>query len=208
MQSVTDQLGTMRQALNDLTAAMSRLGTQVNDLTSAVKAVQAAKADDSAAKAQPAVSATDLLANAEGDRLGGKLDLALQEYGDYVSKFGDSPQAADAQYYIGSIPLFERRVGRCREGVQRRAAILSRQQEGSGEPILQGRFAGETRPVAGGQRYPQRSPQAIPGQSTGQARTHGKAAALTPAIPIAIRRGPSGISQDGCHQPACVIVCF
>jgi TolA-binding protein len=103
VQAVSDQLNTMRQALNDLNAAVSRVTTQLNDLTNAVKSAQPAKADTSGATTQPDVSATDLLANAEGDRLGGKLDLALQEYGDYVTKFGNTPQASDAQYYIGSI---------------------------------------------------------------------------------------------------------
>ena len=103
VQAVSDQLSTMRQAVNDLTAAMSRVTTQINDLATAVKSAQAAKPDLSGNVAPPEVSATDLLANAEGDRLGGKLDLALQEYGDYVAKFGITPQAADAQYYIGSI---------------------------------------------------------------------------------------------------------
>lgn len=103
VQAVNDQLGTMRQAINDLTAAMSRVTTQINDLATAVKSAQTAKPEPSAATSQPEISATDLLANAEGDRLGGKLDLALQEYGDYVAKFGSTPQAADAQYYIGSI---------------------------------------------------------------------------------------------------------
>jgi TolA-binding protein len=102
VQSLSDQLGTMRQALNDLTSAVSRLSTQVNDLSTEVKSMQPAKVD-AAAAAPPQVSATDLMANAEGDRLGGKLDLALQEYTDYVAKFGTSPQAPDAQYYIGSI---------------------------------------------------------------------------------------------------------
>jgi TolA-binding protein len=63
----------------------------MNDLTVLVKS------------GQPPISATDLLSNAESDRLGGKLDLSLAEYRDYVSKFADSPQASDAQYYIGSI---------------------------------------------------------------------------------------------------------
>jgi TolA-binding protein len=102
VQSVADQVGTMRQALNDLNAAVSRLSTQVNDLSTAVKLLQPAKTDASAAP-QPQLSATDLFANAEGDRLGGKLDLALQEYSDYAAKFGATDQASDAQYYIGSI---------------------------------------------------------------------------------------------------------
>jgi TolA-binding protein len=103
VQSVSDQLSTIRQALNDLTSTVNRLSTQMNDLTTAVKSAQTAKTDTTGSSSQPAISATDLLANAEGDRLGGKLALALQEYSDYATKFGDSPQASDAQYYIGSI---------------------------------------------------------------------------------------------------------
>ena len=103
VQAVSDQLSIVRQALNDLTATMNRLNTQVNDLTTAVKSAQPAKSDASGATPQPEISATDLLASAEGDRLGGKLALALQEYSEYVTKFGTTPQAGDAQYYIGSI---------------------------------------------------------------------------------------------------------
>jgi TolA-binding protein len=107
IQSLSDQLNTMRQATSDLTSAMSRLSTQLNDLSTEVKSMQAAKPDVPGTP-PPQISATDLFANAEGDRLGGKLDLALQEYTDYVAKFGagsqaPTAQAADAQYYIGSI---------------------------------------------------------------------------------------------------------
>jgi TolA-binding protein len=103
IQAVFDQLSTMRQAVNDLTATMSRLSTEVSDLSTAVKSVQTAKPDVSGATPTPQISATDLFANADADRLGGKLDLALQEYSDYAAKFGNTPQAADAQYYVGSI---------------------------------------------------------------------------------------------------------
>jgi TolA-binding protein len=102
LQAISDQQNTTRQAVNDLSAVVSRLTTQMNDLTAIVKSMQPPEIPPAAAQ-QPPISATDLFANAEGDRLGGKLDLSLQEYSDYVSKFGDSPQAPDAQYYIGSI---------------------------------------------------------------------------------------------------------
>jgi TolA-binding protein len=103
LQAISDQSNTTRQAVNDLSAVVSRLTTQMNDLTALVKSMQPAKTGPPAAADQPPISATDLFANAEGDRLGGKLDLSLAEYSDYVSKFPDSPQASDAQYYIGSI---------------------------------------------------------------------------------------------------------
>jgi len=100
VQAVSDQLSTMRQAVNDLTAAMSRLTTQANDLSAALKSSPGFR---SGIAMQPEISATDLFANAEADRLGWKLDLALQEYAEYATKFGNTDQAPDAQYYIGSI---------------------------------------------------------------------------------------------------------
>jgi TolA-binding protein len=103
MQGVSGDLSTMRQALNDLTSAMTRLSTQLSDLSAAVKALQAPKVDAPTDAPHPEISATDLINNAEGDRLGGKLDLALKEYTEYVSKFAGTAQAPDAQYRIGEI---------------------------------------------------------------------------------------------------------
>jgi tol-pal system protein YbgF len=51
----------------------------------------------------PSMSASDLYANAQRDRQGGKLDLALQEFGDYVRWYGNTELAPNAQYYIASI---------------------------------------------------------------------------------------------------------
>ena len=99
MQGMSTHLGTLREAMNDLTAAMTKLSTRVSDLSTALNST-APRADSSG---HPEVSATDLFASAEGDPKGGELDLALQEYAEYVTKFGDSGQAPEALYYIGSI---------------------------------------------------------------------------------------------------------
>jgi TolA-binding protein len=93
----------MRQAMNDLTASMAKLSTQIGDLSAAVKSALTPKTDTGGTAAVPEISATDLFSAAEGDRLSGKFDLALQEYTDFVTKFGAGAQAPDAQYYIGSI---------------------------------------------------------------------------------------------------------
>jgi tol-pal system protein YbgF len=51
----------------------------------------------------PPVDGKTLYANADRDRLGGKNDLALQEYQQYVKYFGDGPFAPNAQFWIGYI---------------------------------------------------------------------------------------------------------
>jgi TolA-binding protein len=103
LQSVSGDLSTMREALSELTSALAKLSTQVNDLGTAVKALQPPKADAAAAAQPPVLSATDLMSSAEGDYLGGKLDLALTEYAQYVSKFGNTDQAPYAQYRVAWI---------------------------------------------------------------------------------------------------------
>jgi TolA-binding protein len=103
VQAEAGDLSTMKNALGDLTAAMTGLTTQLADLSAAVKSMQAPKPDPSAEPARPVLSATDLWNSAEDDRHSGKLDLALKEYTAYVSQFADTDQAPDAQYYIGSL---------------------------------------------------------------------------------------------------------
>jgi len=51
----------------------------------------------------PTISASDLYNNANRDRNGGKLDLALQEYTDYLRWYGNTDLAPNAQYYIAWI---------------------------------------------------------------------------------------------------------
>jgi tol-pal system protein YbgF len=44
-----------------------------------------------------------LYQNANRDRLGGKTDLALQEYQEYVKLYGDGPLAPAAEYWVGDL---------------------------------------------------------------------------------------------------------
>ena len=49
------------------------------------------------------MSATDLYNNAMRDRQGGKMELALQEFSDYLRWYGNTELAPNAQFYIASI---------------------------------------------------------------------------------------------------------
>jgi TolA-binding protein len=104
MDQVSNGLGTMQQAVTDLASLMSRLQTQIGDLSNAVKVLQApAAAPPPQATDKPPLPATDLFAAANGDYHSGKLDLALQEFAEYMKWYADTPTAPEAQYYIGSI---------------------------------------------------------------------------------------------------------
>jgi TolA-binding protein len=115
MDQVSSDVRTLQTAMGDLTNMVSKLQTQLTDLSNVVKVLSA---PPPAAPSQPGVpgatgpggsaelptiSATDLYANADRDRLGGKLDLALSEFSDYLRWYGNTDMAPFAQYYIGWI---------------------------------------------------------------------------------------------------------
>jgi TolA-binding protein len=101
VEQMSGALNTMQQALADLTAAINKLQTQMVDIGNAVKLMQPQVAAPGTEK--PPIGAADLINNAEGDRMGGKTDLALQEYGQYLQWYGDTPMAGVAQFQIGML---------------------------------------------------------------------------------------------------------
>jgi tol-pal system protein YbgF len=103
MDQTTGALTTMQQAVTDLASSMSKLQTQISDLSVAVKLLSAPPAAPPPSGDTPTISATDLFTNADGDYRGGKFDLALDELNKYLKWYGNTASAGDAQYRIGSI---------------------------------------------------------------------------------------------------------
>ena len=116
MDQVSTDLRTVSQAVADLTQMMSKLQSQLTDLNNAVKVIQQPPAPPPSASGTgapgttpggaaeiPPISSQALYDNATRDRMGGKLDLALQEYNDYLKWYGNTDLAPNAQYYIASI---------------------------------------------------------------------------------------------------------
>jgi TolA-binding protein len=113
MDQMSSDLGRLSNAVSDLTSALAKMQTQMTDLINQVKVLQtpvaapppAAGAPGAAvaAPAAPPMSATDMYTGAERDYHGGHLDMALQEYSEFLKYYPDSPQGAAAQFYIGFI---------------------------------------------------------------------------------------------------------
>jgi tol-pal system protein YbgF len=107
----------LRAAVEDITGRMGKLQQQLTDLNKAVQAMQAPPAPPPAAPSAPGAPlsssagspppnlppATVLYENARRDHGGGKLDLALQEFYDYLKYYGNTDMAPNAQFYIGNI---------------------------------------------------------------------------------------------------------
>lgn len=114
-QMSNDFLG-VKESIADLNRQMSRLQTQLVDISNAVKTLSAPPppppgafpGPGGSASGPPAgVSADSLYQNALRDRTSGNLDLALQEFRDYLNWYGNTDYAPSAQFYIGDI-LYQR----------------------------------------------------------------------------------------------------
>ena len=113
MDQMSEALSKVGNAVSDLTAVVAKMQMQLTDLSNAVKLLPTpapapppmggSMAAPSGTTAAPPISATDLYNNADRDRTGGNLDLAVQEFSDYLKYYGDSSQAGSAQFYIGFI---------------------------------------------------------------------------------------------------------
>ena len=112
MDQVSNDLRTVEQAVSDMTGLMSKLQAQLTDVGNAVKVMQAPSpappgqttpGGGAAAPEMPTISAADLYSNARRDLSGGKLDLALQEFSDYLKWYGNTDLAPNAQFYIANI---------------------------------------------------------------------------------------------------------
>jgi tol-pal system protein YbgF len=116
-----DQMSTDFAALSnsvaDLTQRMSKLQTQINDIANTLKVMQDRPAPPPAGNGAPATGtpvtggtppanmppAKDLYDAAQRDRSGGNFDLAMQEFDQYLQWYGNTPLAANAQFFIGQI---------------------------------------------------------------------------------------------------------
>jgi TolA-binding protein len=107
LQSLSSDVGTIKDSVADLHATLAKLATQIGDLGNAVKTMQTPVAPPPGQAAPdpnaPQISASDLISSAERDRSGGSLDLALQEYRDFLKWYPADAQASEAQYRVGWI---------------------------------------------------------------------------------------------------------
>lgn len=106
-----DQMSTefqaLRESIADVSSRMSKMQAQMVDINNAVRTINAPAApppgDGAGAAGLPPAPAETLYANAQRDRLGGKPELALQGFSDYLKYYPTTDLAPNAQYYIAEI---------------------------------------------------------------------------------------------------------
>lgn len=115
LDQMADDLRSVSTNVADLVRRMGGLDNKLTDISSAIRTLQTPAAAPptppgdqaqvpSTAVAPPAAPSADTLwENARRDYSGGKFDLALQEYSDYLRYYPDTDNAPSAAYYIGYI---------------------------------------------------------------------------------------------------------
>jgi len=104
---------TLQQAVGDLTALLGRMQAQLTDISNSIKVMQAPPPPPptggpgggpvAGGSDVPPMSAQKLYETARGDYSGGKYDLAVQEFADYLKYYGNTDLAPNAQFYIAMI---------------------------------------------------------------------------------------------------------
>ncbi|MCC6587416.1 MAG: tetratricopeptide repeat protein [Bryobacterales bacterium] len=121
--TMADEFRILKENMADLNSKMSRLQTKFVDVENAVKTLQAppppppgpaAEGGQQAAPGAPVspaaqagppagVSAETVYRDAYRDRLGGKYDVALQGFQNYLRWYPGTDLACNAQFYVGDI---------------------------------------------------------------------------------------------------------
>jgi len=115
LDQMSTEVSALRESVADISSQMGKLQQQVIDIGNAVRTIQSPAApppsgtpgtgpgSGPAAGSLPPVPAETLYQNAMRDRSGGKDDLALQEFGDYLKYYGNTNFAPNAQFYIAEL---------------------------------------------------------------------------------------------------------
>jgi TolA-binding protein len=125
MDNMTSELKNTEQNITDLASQLSKILAMLDDMNRAIKVIQTPPApppvDNGSATnpggstsvtpgngqvappGPPPGSSKDMYDNALHDYTSGNPDFALQEFGDYLKYFDNTPLAPNAQYYIGMI---------------------------------------------------------------------------------------------------------
>lgn len=110
MDSMQEDYRYVRETVAELSSKLTKLSTQVTELNSAIRTMQAPPAppasdSQGAMQAGPpqGVTAERLFQDAMRDKSAGNSDLALRQFTDFLNWYASTDQAPEAQYYIGEI---------------------------------------------------------------------------------------------------------
>jgi tol-pal system protein YbgF len=144
VEQLSDEFRGVREAIADLSTRMGKLDAKLTDVSNAVRTLSAPSAAPpsvsgtttpvgaaAATPSGPAPSAAATYENAYRDYSGGKNDLALQQFQEYLKWFRQTDLAPNAQFYIGDIYL---RQGDYENAIKAFDAVLEQFSQNSKTP--------------------------------------------------------------------------
>jgi len=103
--NINNDVSEVRNSVTDLNAQMNKVMQALNDMSIAMKSLQAPAAPPPGSApvsvAPPSVPPGTLFNNAVRDQNSAKYDLAVSEFSDFLRLYPDDPNAAAAQFNIG-----------------------------------------------------------------------------------------------------------
>jgi len=146
--TMASQFQALRDAVDEMNSRLSKLQQQIVDIKNIVSTVPPPTATPSGGPApgvgaalspgptpgRPPIQAETLWKNALRDYTTGNYDLAGPQFNDYIKYFGNTDQAADAQYYLGEIFYQQREYARAEEAYD---LVLERYPDGRRTPDAQ-----------------------------------------------------------------------
>ena len=107
--TLTDEFRFVRETINELNAKMSKLSTQMSDMTQTVQTIQAPPppppdgTGSASATPPPGTTAESLYSAALKDKSRSNYDLALAQFQDFLRWYDNTDLAPNAQFHIGDI---------------------------------------------------------------------------------------------------------
>jgi TolA-binding protein len=115
LNDTSSDLRELHQAVADQAASLARMQQTLSDIKDLVKSMQAPVAPppgqgaNAAAPSGPPMPAGDLYQAALGDYQGGRFDLAMQGFNDYLKYYPTEALAPNCQFYIGMLDFQARK---------------------------------------------------------------------------------------------------
>lgn len=117
LDQMSEDFRAVRESVLDMNTRMGKLDAKMADLQNLINTIKAPAppppgatsqtgalgAPDAQAGPPPGLSAETAYTNAYRDYLGGKYDLAMPEFNDYLKYFSNTQFASNVQFYIGDI---------------------------------------------------------------------------------------------------------